>query len=166
MKPTNSLQAGALCILIFYSFLSSHCFVVSLGSQLPAISSEIFSWLDTESTSCHAADRAADREISCSWCLRSHFAQPMEKECFSLLISLMSRGNWQLQTVSDVNWIFWNTLINSLPGNAKDTETADLQHDGLFSRPAVGGPPPCKTPREGKENSDWAKNLTLYRGLV
>lgn len=36
-------------------------FVVSLMSALP---SEIFSWLDGTSTSCHTADRAADREKS------------------------------------------------------------------------------------------------------
>jgi len=155
------------CASLFYtlSFILV-LFVVSLGSLTPAISSEIFSWLDIASTSCHVVDRAADREISCSGCLRSRSTQPVKRECFSLLMSLMSKGNWQLQTVNDVNWILWNTLINSPFGSAKDAETACLQHDGLFSRPAVGRPPPCQTAREGNESSNWAKNLTLYRGLV
>lgn len=67
----------------FILFFLLVLFVVCLGSVMPAISSEIFSWLDIASTSSRAADGAADREISCSWCLRSCFAQPA-KECISL----------------------------------------------------------------------------------
>lgn len=60
--------------------------------------------------------------------------------------------NWQRQGLGDVNWVFWTTLINSLPGTAANTETTRLWHDGLSSNPAIWGPPPCKTPQGSNEN--------------
>lgn len=155
----QGLCSSLFCALPFLLVL----FVVSLGSLMPAISSEIFSWLDIASTCCHAADGSRQRNLMQ---LMSQISLCSTSEGMLFPLNFFDEQGKLAATVSDVNWIFQSTLINSLPGNAKDTETTRLRHDSLFSRPTAGGPPPCKPPREGKENSNRAKSLTLYRGLV
>lgn len=132
---------------------------------MPAISSENFSWLDKASMTCHPAGRAEKSHMAPvsdlpllhqPWNhrignLKDHLV-PKERECFSLSVLWRAGGNWQLQSLGDVNWVFWTTLINSLCGTAANTETTGLWRDGSSSKPDIWGPPPCKTPRGGKEN--------------
>lgn len=134
---------------------------------MPAISSEMFSWLDKASMTCHTADRAEKSHtapgsdlplLQQSWNhrigrdLKHHLASKGEGVLFPLDFFDDQGENWQLQGLGDVNWVLWTTLINSLPGTAANTETTRLWGDVSSSNPDIWGPPPCKTPWGGKEN--------------